>query len=185
MSYTVRRMRLEDIPEALDIDRECFAAQWAAVPYKRDLESNDMAHYLVACDEGAPPPERCIDGVTGFWVMAGEAHIITIAVRPEHRRQGIAETLLIAAIELAVSLGAHLMTLEVRQSNAAAQALYGKYGFAVTGTRKAYYNDNGEDAVIMSTGTLADIPFQEHFRRLKQAHAERMERIGNRVTEMS
>ena len=184
MSYTVRRMRLEDIPEALEIDRECFAEQWAAVPYKKDLETNDMAHYLVAC-EGAPPSEQRIDGIMGFWVMAGEAHIITVAVRPARRRQGIAEALLIAAIELAVSLRAHLMTLEVRRSNTAAQAMYQKYGFAVTGTRKAYYDDNGEDAVIMSTGTLTDLPFQERFRRLKQAHAERRGQICNQVSNIS
>lgn len=185
MGYTVRRMRLEDISEALDIDQECFAEQWAAVPYKRDLESNDMAHYLVACDEDAPPSEQRIDGIMGFWVMAGEAHIITLAVRPSRQRQGIAETLLIAAIELAISLRAHLMTLEVRQSNRAAQTLYWKYGFTLTGSRKAYYNDNGEDAAIMSTGPLTDLPFQENFRRLKRAHAEQSGRIGNRVTEIS
>jgi ribosomal-protein-alanine N-acetyltransferase len=185
MGYTVRRMRLEDIPQALEIDRECFAEQWAAVPYKRDLESNDMAHYLVACDENVPPSKRRIDGVMGFWVMAGEAHIITIAVRPARRRQGIAEMLLIAAIELAVSLRAHLMTLEVRQSNTAAQAMYRKYGFARTGSRKAYYDDNGEDAVIMSTGTLTDLPFQERFRRLKQAHTDRIGRICVRVSNIS
>ncbi len=185
MSYTVRRMRLEDIPQALEIDRECFAEQWAAVPYSRDLESNDTAHYLVACDEGAPPSEQRIDGVMGFWVMAGEAHIITIAVRPARRRQGIAETLLIAAIELAISLRAHLMTLEVRESNTAAQELYEKYGFARTGSRKAYYDDNGEDAVIMSTGTLTDLPFQERFRRLKQAHAERVGQICNQVSHLA
>lgn len=185
MSYTVRRMQMEDIPEALEIDRECFAEQWAAVPYKKDLETNDMAHYLVACDEGVPPSEQRIEGVAGFWVMAGEAHIITLSVRPARRRQGIAEALLIAAIELAVSLRAHLMTLEVRQSNRAAQALYLKYGFALTGSRKAYYNDNGEDAVIMSTGPLTDLPFQEGLRRLKRAHAERMGRIGSRLNEPS
>jgi ribosomal-protein-alanine N-acetyltransferase len=185
MSYTVRRMRLEDIPEALDIDRECFAEQWASVPYKRDLETNDMAHYLVVGEEDVPPSEQQIDGIMGFWVMAGEAHIITIAVRPARRRQGIAEALLIAAIELAVSLRAHLMTLEVRQSNTAAQAMYRKYGFDVTGTRKKYYNDNGEDAVIMSTETLTGLPFQESLRRLKQAHAERVGGIDHRVSGLS
>lgn len=184
MSYTVRRMRLEDIPDALDIDRECFAEQWAAVPYRRDLESNDMAHYLVACADDSPS-EQLIDGITGFWVMAGEAHIITIAVRPERRRQGIAEALLIAATELAVSLDAHLVTLEVRQSNRPAQALYSKYGFEVTGSRKAYYNDNGEDAVIMSSGALTDSPFRDRFQRLKQAHSDRMGGICERVPELS
>lgn len=185
MSYTVRRMRLEDIPEALDIDRECFAAQWDAVPYSSDLESEDMAHYLVACDEDVPPLERRIDGVAGFWVMTGEAHIITIAVRPARRRQGIGEMLLVAAIELAMSLDARLVTLEVRQSNTAAQELYEKYGFAKAGSRRAYYDDNGEDAVIMSTGTLTGIPFQERFRRLKRAHADRIGKICDRVPNLS
>jgi ribosomal-protein-alanine N-acetyltransferase len=77
------------------------------------------------------------------------------------------------------------MTLEVRESNMAAQAMYRKYGFAVTGTRKKYYNDNGEDAVIMSTETLTDLPFQERLRRLKQAHAERVGGICNQVTDLA
>jgi ribosomal-protein-alanine N-acetyltransferase len=115
----------------------------------------------------AVPPEISILGYGGFWLMAGEAHISTIAVRPEWRQRGIGELLLVAMLELAVELGADLATLEVRFSNVAAQSLYQKYGFAKVGLRPHYYSDRGEDALIMTTKRLTSAAFQGGFQRLK------------------
>jgi len=114
-----------------------------------------------------------IVGVTGFWLMAGEAHITTIGVRQAYQRQGIGELLLISTIDLALMRHAQVMTLEVRHSNSAAQSLYEKYGFTKRGVRRGYYTDNREDSVIMATDTLTSAPFQAQFQRLKRAHAER------------
>jgi ribosomal-protein-alanine N-acetyltransferase len=83
-------------------------------------------------------------------MMAGEAHIITIAVRRTHRRRGIGELLLNSALELAKSLEAFAMTLEVRKANMEAQSLYAKHGFTERGIRKNYYDEVKEDAVIMT-----------------------------------
>ena len=105
--------------------------------------------------------------------MAGEAHIINIAVRELHRRQGIGELLLIFAIDLAAELNAHIITLEARVSNTAAQSLYYKYGFAQAGLRHHYYIDNKEDAVIMSTENITSVSFQKHLQELKQAHSRK------------
>jgi ribosomal-protein-alanine N-acetyltransferase len=115
----------------------------------------------------AAPPELNILGYGGFWLMAGEAHISTIAVRPEWRRRGIGELLLVAMLDWAVELGGDLATLEVRVSNVAAQSLYQKYGFAKVGLRPHYYSDRGEDALIMTTKHLTSAAFQSGFQPLK------------------
>ena len=116
-----------------------------------------------------------IVGYGGFWLMAGEAHISTIAVRPELRRRGIGELLLVAMIDRATDLGAKVATLEVRVSNTAAQSLYRKYGFRQVGLRHRYYSNN-EDALIMTTDRLTSAHFQRHLQGLKIALREKLVR---------
>ena len=200
--YTVRPMRIEDVPQAVEIEREAFPTQWPPTPFKRELE-NQLAHYLVVCHPGQvwqapprtplrtalarlgylvsrhqPPPRNqsqpLVVGVAGFWLLYDEAHITTIAVRQSHRRQGLGELLLHACIEMAMSLRSRVVTLEVRASNYGAQALYEKYGFHRAGLRRGYYTDNNEDAIIMTTDDLGSPAFREHFHNLKQRLASRL-----------
>jgi [ribosomal protein S18]-alanine N-acetyltransferase len=114
-------------------------------------------------------------GMAGIWMMVDEAHIVTIAVRQSYKRQGLGEQLLIAIIELSKQLNAKIVTLEVRVSNTIAQALYTKYGFLTAGTRRRYYSDNGEDALIMSTMDISSAEYEETFTRLKAEHRKRWE----------
>jgi ribosomal-protein-alanine N-acetyltransferase len=118
-------------------------------------------------------PRQYIVGFTGTWIVAGEAHIINIAVRELYRRQGIGELLLISTIDLAMSLKAHIVMLEVRASNTAAQALYRKYGFSQVGIRRGYYIDNKEDAILMSTEDIGSALFQQRLEQLRQAHSRK------------
>ncbi len=137
-------------------------------PFNRRQDSSTML----------PPPSReYVIGMAGFWLMAGEAHLITIGVRNAYRRQGIGERLLISFIDRAMQLRAHTATLEVRISNKDAQALYSKYGFRNTGMRKRYYADNGEDALIMSTDPLNTDAFRTQFKQLKNNYRDRWETI--------
>ena len=117
---------------------------------------------------------RRVVGFVGMWYMMDEAHITSIAVRESHRRRGIGELLLRSAIQLALELGCQQVTLEVRVSNLAPQALYQKYGFQPTGLRRRYYSDNGEDALVMSTDCITSASYQQMFQRLKQQAAQRM-----------
>jgi len=112
-------------------------------------------------------------GMAGIWMMVDEAHIVTIAVRKTHRHQGLGELLLQHIIDLSRRLRARYVTLEVRESNSAAQALYLKYGFTRAGTRRKYYQDNGEDAVIMTTCELDSQSYLEKLNRLRQEHHAR------------
>jgi len=118
-----------------------------------------------------------IVGIAGFWIMVDEAHITTLATRNTCRRQGIGERLLVQVIDMAAQLHANVVTLEARISNKQAQVLYEKYGFQKVGVRRAYYTDNGEDAVIMTTDSLTSSAFQSRFQGLKQAHQHRWEAI--------
>ena len=115
------------------------------------------------------PTRQLIAGFAGIWVLADEAHITNIAVRKRYQRRGIGELLLISVIDMAKELKADIMTLEVRASNTNAQKLYDKYGFKEVGLRRAYYTDNREDGVLMSTESIHSASFQEHFQQLKQA----------------
>lgn len=117
--------------------------------------------------------DRSILGFVGVWFMAGEAHITAIAVEEASRGRGIGELLLIGSIELAMRQEATEVSLEARVSNYVAQSLYRKFGFKNVGTRRAYYTDNREDAVIMTTQPINTVAYQEQFRVLKEAFHER------------
>ena len=78
-----------------------------------------------------------------------------------------------SSIELAIRGGATVVSLEARVSNHVAQALYEKYGFEKVGVRKAYYTDNREDAVIMTTQPIHSPTYQEHLRELREAFRQR------------
>lgn len=130
-----------------------------------------QASYIDRFRREVEPTASYIVGIAGFWVMVDEAHITTIAVRKDYRRQGIGERLLISIIDMAAQMNAKVVTLEVRVSNAPAQALYEKYGFQRIGLRRAYYSDNGEDALLMTTDSINSEVFQRRFQQLKRDHS--------------
>lgn len=118
--------------------------------------------------------QQYIVGFSGIWVIADEAHITNIAVRQEYQGRGLGELLLIATIDLARSLNANIMTLEVRASNQVAQNLYRKYNFIQTGIRHGYYLDNREDGVIMTAESIISESFQTNLHKLRQTLADKL-----------
>lgn len=124
-------------------------------------------------NETPPVPQDKLAGFAGFWIMAGEAHIISIAVLSSYRGRGVGELVLVNLIDLARSLGADVVTLEARVSNGVAQNLYLKYGFKKVGIRNGYYTDNREDAVIMTTDVILSVPYQAKLKKLKQEYTKR------------
>lgn len=189
----LRPMSVDDIAQVTDIERESFPSMWPQTAYRREL-TNKIARYTVITelrpDTAAPAPAGVWDrlrrivgvdpptsnehllGFIGVWLMAGEAHIVTVAVRQSHRRMGIGERLLIAAIEQAVEFGQDVVTLEVRASNDAARRLYEKYGLNNVGRRVRYYTDNNEDAIIMTTPELDQAGFRSRFDDLRRLHRD-------------
>lgn len=136
-------MRRRHLRQVLRIDSAVYPRPWSLGLYLGELSTTDGRSYLVA--------RRGTDvvGYAGLMVIVGDAHVTTVAVAPAHQHQGIATRLLLVLAREAIALGAERITLEVRASNRSAQALYGRFGFAPAGVRKAYYVDNREDAVIM------------------------------------
>ena len=146
---SVEAMRLADIEQVHEIERLSFSTPWPSYAFEQELSGNRLARYLVARAAG----ERVV-GFAGVWLMVDEAHITTFGVHPDWRRQGVGRRLLLRLLEMAIELGARRMTLEVRVSNQAAQALYHSFGFQTVGRRPRYYTDDGEDALVMTTPDL-------------------------------
>ena len=119
------------------------------------------------------PGEDFLVGFVGLWYMVDEAHIVAVGVRSEYRGLGLGELLLISAIEQAVEMESRMVTLEVRVSNFIAQNLYKKYKFTERGTRKGYYTDNREDALIMTTSPIRSTTYQEELLGLIALHEQR------------
>lgn len=126
-----------------EVERESFSVPWSRASFEGELK-NKCAYYIVA-EEG----NRCV-GYAGMHDAAGEADIINIAVAPEFRRRGIAQQLLDALVSECEKRDVELLHLDVRESNAAAIALYTKNGFVRDGLRKGYYSDNREAAILMT-----------------------------------
>lgn len=149
LPLVVEPMRMGDVAAVLEIERLSFSSPWPAYAFEQELTTNRLAHYVVARSEGR------VVGFAGIWLMVDEAHVTTFGVHPDHRRRSVGRRLLLRLAELAIELGTARMTLEVRVGNAAAQALYRSFGFRVAGRRIAYYSDDGEDALVMTTPELA------------------------------
>lgn len=122
--------------------------------------------------------ERNLGGYAGLWLIVDEAHITTIAVRPEFRGRGLGELMLVALTDIAIRIRARWLTLEVRVSNTVAQTLYRKYGFKPAGIRQRYYTDNHEDAMIMWTDEITTTEFLDRFHTHRRALMSRLMREG-------
>ena len=165
VKFQIDAMRLGDLGAVQAIERASFTTPWPAHAYRSELETNRLAHYIVARvgDEVA--------AYAGMWLMVDEAHITTFAVAPKWRRRRIGERLLLAMLDLAGERYAREATLEVRLSNLAARRLYEKYGFRPVGLRPRYYSDDNEDALIMTTETLDGSAMRLRIERLRGALA--------------
>ncbi len=140
----IRRMALADVPAVHEIDVLSFSLPWPERSFRFELTENPVSRAWVTEVDGK------IAAMLVLWFIVDEAHIATIAVHPDFRRQGLGEQILLYALRAARSEGAQRAFLEVRAGNAAAQAMYKKYGFEVAGVRPGYYKDNNEDALLMN-----------------------------------
>ena len=152
----IRRLTFADLPQIIAIERRAFPTPWSLAMFV--LELSKSTGWCLAAMRG--------DTMLGYLVCSRYDtvwHIMNVAVDPVHRRQGIATALMTGLIERINDTRARF-TLEVRESNTGAIALYERYGFRAAGRRRRYYQDNGEDAVIMwrtpmtLSGRFDDVP---------------------------
>lgn len=142
-------MTAADVDAVCAIEEATFARPWSRASIENEL-TNSCARYVVLRQSGETV------GYAGMWLVIDEAHVTNVAIRKDLRGQGLGEKLMRALIQLAADSGMIWMTLEVRRSNAAAQGLYRKLGFVDVGWRKRYYEDNGEDALLMGLEHLPE-----------------------------
>ena len=211
MRYVIDRMTISDVPRVIEIERLAYPSTWPPSAYRKELQDNRWAHYIVLRDKkiseeqmvaparsmqesdkprrffplsllpgrstatASSPDMASIVGFAGLWLMVDEAHITTIAMHPDSRRQGLGELMLASLIDISYDIGAKWVTLEVRVSNYAAQNLYRKYGFREAGLRHRYYSDNQEDALIMWTDEINSPAYKQKFLELKAALFKKLE----------
>ena len=141
-AISFRALTEADIPAIEAIEATAFYDAWNENMLRNELD-NALTTYVVMESEGK------IIGYAGFWLVAGEAQVTRVAVLEELRGLGLGTRLKAALVNKAWELGAEAVTLEVRESNLAAQKAYLTCGFASEGIRPNYYEDNHENAVIM------------------------------------
>ncbi|HET8976115.1 MAG TPA: ribosomal protein S18-alanine N-acetyltransferase [Solirubrobacterales bacterium] len=136
----IRRLSYSDLPSVISIERRSFPTPWSLAMFVLEL-SKPSGICLAAEDD---------EGLAGYLVCSRYEqvwHLMNVAVNPEHRRRGVARELIESLFDEA-GPGSRF-TLEVRVSNIGAIAMYEGFGFRSAGRRRRYYNDNGEDALIM------------------------------------
>jgi len=131
-----------DLDRVVEIEKASMPSPWSKELFDEELK-RAAAHYFVMEEEGK------VAGYMGYWEAPEEAHIINLAIAPEFRNKGFGKQMMDHCLGYAFKRGARLATLEVRQSNEAAQRLYEKCNFRVVAIRKKYYSDNQEDAIVM------------------------------------
>lgn len=136
-------MSAEHLDALVKLDALCFSSPWTREGLKAEL-SSDTACFAAALWEGETV------GCAGMHCICGECYIDKVCVHPSCRRQGIARALVRYLIDYAICRHAEFITLEVRQSNAAAIALYAGLGFEPVGIRKNFYTAPNEDALLMT-----------------------------------
>ena len=143
MEIRIVDVSAEHIPQIEEIERECFSRPWTAEQLKSQMHG--AQHEFVAAVDGSR-----VLGYVGLMYVLDEGYISNVAVRPEARRQGIGDALIDALSAKAEELELAFLTLEVRESNTPAIALYTKHCFHPVGKRKNYYDAPKEDAVLMT-----------------------------------
>lgn len=144
MQYSIVNGEMRHVDRILQIEKQCFS-----VPFTRDQllsQMPDETHVFIA----AEAENGELLGYVGMMHVLDEGYISNVAVAPEFRRMGIADALIKELLSIAARLELCFVTLEVRESNAPARALYNKHGFTDVGRRKKYYTLPTEDAILMT-----------------------------------
>lgn len=139
----LRDMRPSDLDRVMEIETSSFPSPWPREDMEYEITQNKAARYYVLEENGT------VQAYAGMWFLPGEGHVTSVAVHPDARGRGYGESIVERMMHEAAELGAAFLSLEVRQGNLPAQMLYKKLGFKKAGIREGYYDDTGEDAIIM------------------------------------
>jgi len=139
----IRPMEIRDVDRVIEVENATFSTPWPKDIFYREISENDHAYYFVMLLDGK------IIGYVGVWVVIDDAQITNIAILPEYRGKKLGEKLFRYTIQKLIAMNVSRLSLEVRESNIAAQKMYRKFGMVPGGVRKNYYVDNQEDGIVM------------------------------------
>lgn len=157
LDLKLQSLTFDDLSAILELDKACFGGLWTFEGYQRELASPNSELLGLF----SPFSDAKLLGMGCFWSILEEAHITIVGVHPQYQRQGLGQALLYSLLKTASDRGLERATLEVRASNLAAISLYEKFGFKTAGRRRRYYQDNGEDALILWRSDLQQPEFQK------------------------
>jgi len=149
----LRPMTFDDLNRVAAIDRASFPTPWPREAFRYELQRNRGSVCWVAETDSGDGGRIVVASIV-IWLVGKNAHIGTLAVKPDHREKGIAQQLVARTLLICSVRGAQQATLEVRTSNTAAQQLYRKFGFESIGIKPDYYKDTHEDALVMRLASL-------------------------------
>lgn len=144
--FFIRRMRESDLAAVRAIEALSFSNPWSDNTFRGEIQNTAVSFPMVVVRR----PGETVVGHIVYWQIRDDVQVNNVAVHPDCRGLGLGEALMRYAIDRTREAGAAFMTLEVRQSNAPALALYKKLGFEVMGVRKNYYAKPDEDAYVMA-----------------------------------
>jgi ribosomal-protein-alanine N-acetyltransferase len=168
-SVTISPLRRRHLRAVLRIEKAVYPTPWSMGLYLAELSAPTGRTYLVARSGSR------VVGYGGTMHVVDEAHVTTLAVHPHRHGRGIGARLLLALVRDAVAEGLTSLTLEVRADNAAAQALYRRFGLAPVGVRRGYYRPSGPapaaDAVVMGAEDIGGAAYGARLDRIEAALA--------------
>jgi ribosomal-protein-alanine N-acetyltransferase len=151
--WNIRMATLENLEVLVALEVACFSVPWSKKSFEAELKGNQFSRILMI-----PHPEYGLEvqaiGYICVWVVFEEIRFLNLAVHPEFRRRGLATQLIDEAIGLGREEGCCRGMLEVRESNHAAKKLYESFHFQAYATRKSYYTNPTEDAILMNLEPL-------------------------------
>jgi ribosomal-protein-alanine N-acetyltransferase len=156
----IARMRRRHLRGVMAIERNVYPRPWSPNLFLSEMNELRNRAYLVA------RIGRDVVGYGGIMCYGDEAHVTTIAVDPEHHRRRIGTRLMYELIQQSIRMGARAVSLEVRVSNLGAQQMYQNFGFQFVGTRKNYYQETGEDALVMWVDGIRTAEYRTHLEQL-------------------
>lgn len=142
------------------IERQVYPRPWSPNLFLSEMSEMRNRGYFVA------RMGHDVVGYGGIMIYAEEGHITTIAVDPAHHRRKIGTRLMFQLIQEALRMGARTISLEVRVSNSGAQRMYTRFGFRPVGVRKNYYQETGEDAIVMWAEDVRSGEYRKRLERL-------------------
>lgn len=190
---TIQPMSPKHISSVVELDRLCFGGLWNFQGYQRELESPNSDLLILVISQKDEEMKRAVTlessnsesqltnhqsiiGIGCLWAILEEAHITILGIHPQYQGLGLGQLLLYSLMRSASDRGLERATLEVAVSNTSALSLYHKFGFQDVGRRRGYYQQTGEDALILWRGHLNDPEFEQ---TLSQWHKQAIARLNS------